>query len=289
MQWTKLIGATNSEAGWDVAIDSSGNAYVTGNTHGTLDGTSAGYSDIFLVKYNSSGVKQWTRQLGTGYHDYGYGVAVDPSGNAFVTGATVRGLAEGTSLVNSTPVTFLVKYNSSGTKQWTKQVGEGAYNKGYDVTTDSSGNAYVTGYTAGTIDGNTNQGWNDMFLMKYNSSGTRQWSKMLGTSGNDHGNGVALDSSNNVYVTGVVDGVLDGNTSAGEDDIFLVKYNSSGTKQWARQHGTSQNDYGREIVIDSKGYIYIVASGYGGIDGNTNNSGSSDIYLLKYNSSGVKQ
>ena len=288
IQWTKLMGGTESEVGYDVAIDSSGNAYVTGYTSGTLDGTSAGNSDIFLVKYNTSGDKQWTRQLGTSYHDYGYGVAVDSSGNAFVTGTTVRGLVEGTSTVNNTPDFFLVKYNSSGTKQWTQQFGDSAWNGGNDVTTDSSGNAYVTGYTAGTIDGNTNQGGNDMFLMKYNSSGTRQWSKMLGSSGSDYGNGVALDSSNNVYVTGVVDGVLDGNTSAGEDDIFLVKYNSSGTKQWARQHGTSQNDYGRKIAIDAKGYIYLLADGYGGIDDNTN-SGSSDIYLLKYNSSGVKQ
>jgi hypothetical protein len=111
---------------------------------------------------------------------------------------------------------------------------------------------------------------------------------MLGTSGSDLGNGVALDSSNNIYVTGVTEDGLDGNSSAGEDDIFLVKYNSSGTKQWTRQHGTSQNDYGRKIAIDAKGYIYLLADGYGGIDDNTN-SGSSDIYLLKYNSSGVKQ
>jgi hypothetical protein len=291
IQWTKLIGGTETEFGYDVAVDPSGNAFVTGYTSGTLDGTSAGMSDIFLVKYNSSGVKQWTRQLGTSGHDYGYAVAVDSSGNAFVTGYTPGGLDGNSFQGTNTPDTFLVKYNSSGTKQWTEQVGEGAYNVGYDVTTDSSGNAYVTGYTRGTIDGLTNQGGVDMFLMKYNSSGTRQWSRMLGTSEDNYGNGVALDSSNNIYVTGVTEDGLDGNTSAGEDDIFLVKYNSSGTKQWTRQHGTSANDYGKKIAIDAKGYIYIVANGYGGIDGNTNSGseGWGDIYLLKYNSSGVKQ
>ena len=281
-------GPKELEIGFDVAVDSSGNAYVTGYTSGTLDGTSAGYSDIFLVKYNSSGDKQWTRQLGANMHDYGYGVAVDSSGNAFVTGTTTGNLVGSSFGGYNTPDTFLVKYNSSGTKQWTAQVGESAWNGGHDVTTDSSGNAYVTGYTRGTIDGLSNQGGQDMFLMKYNSSGTRQWSRMLGTSEDNYGNGIALDSSNNIYVTGVTEDGLDGNSSAGNDDIFLVKYNSSGTKQWTRQHGTVQNDYGKKIAIDAKGYIYIVADGYGGIDGNTN-SGSGDIYLLKYNSSGVKQ
>ena len=127
-----------------------------------------------------------------------------------------------------------------------------------------------------------------MFLMKYNSSGTRQWSRMLGSSEDNYGNGVALDSSNNIYVTGYTEDGLDGNSSAGEGDIFLVKYNSSGTKQWTVQHGTSANDYGKKIAIDANDYIYILADGYGGIDGNTN-AGSADIYLLKYNSSGVKQ
>jgi hypothetical protein len=288
LQWTKLMGTTEAEVGYDVAIDSSGNSYVTGFTAGTLDGTSAGMSDIFLVKYNSSGDKQWTRQLGANMHDYGYAVAVDSSGNAFVTGTTTGNLVGSSFGGYNTPDTFLVKYNSSGTKQWTAQVGESAWNGGHDVTTDSSGNAYVTGYTRGTIDGLSNQGGQDMFLMKYNSSGTRQWSRMLGTSEDNYGNGIALDSSNNIYVTGYTEDGLDGNSSAGEGDIFLVKYNSSGTKQWTVQHGTSANDYGKKIAIDAKGYIYLLADGYGGIDGNTN-SGSGDIYLIKYNSSGVKQ
>jgi len=68
-------------------------------------------------------------------------------------------------------------------------------------------------------------------VVKYNSSGTKQWTKQLGTSSDDSANGVATDSSGNVYVTGYTQGGLDGNTSAGGTDIFVVKYNSSGTKQ----------------------------------------------------------
>jgi hypothetical protein len=70
-----------------------------------------------------------------------------------------------------------------------------------------------------------------LYTLKYNSSGTKQWTKQLGTSSSDYAKGVAVDSSNNIYVTGYTGGGLDGNTNSGSNDIFLVKYNSSGTKQ----------------------------------------------------------
>jgi len=99
------------------------------------------------------------------------------------------------------------------------------------VATDSSGNVYVTGGTYGGLDGNSNQGNADLFVVKYNSSGTKQWTKQLGTSKHDRARGVVTDSSGNVYVSGDTYGRLDGNTSAGNADLFVVKYNSSGTKQ----------------------------------------------------------
>ena len=146
------------------------------------------------------------------------------------------------------------KVNESGTKQWTKQLGTSSDDRGNSVTTDSSGNIYVTGEIGGGLDGNTYLGDFDIFLVKYNSSGTKQWTKQLGTSSSDSGNGVITDSSGNIYVTGSTGGGLDGNTNYGNDcsvpprywnsinnssDIFLVKYNSSGTKQWTKQLGTS--------------------------------------------------
>ena len=89
----------------------------------------------------------------------------------------------------------------------------------------------MTGYTGGGLDGNTSSGESDIFLVKYDSSGTKQWTKQLGTSSGDNGLGVTTDSSGNIYVTGGTEGGLDGNTNSGGWDIFLVKYNSSGTKQ----------------------------------------------------------
>ncbi len=302
--WTKQLGTSSGDEGAGVTTDSSGNIYVTGYTEGGLDGnTSSGGNDIILVKYNSSGTKQWTKQLGTSSSDEGRGVTTDSSGNIYVTGLTQGGLDGNTSLGSSD--IFLVKYNSSGTKQWTKQLGTsssscftneyGYYpsscgsSAGNGVTTDSSGNIYVTGYTVGGLDGNTSLGSSDIFLTKYNSSGTKQWTKQLGNSGNQHGKDVTTDSSGNIYVTGYTAGGLDGNTELGVWDIFLVKYNSSGTKQWTKQLGTSSSDQGNSVTTDSSGNIYVTGVTYNYLDGNTGIGGAGDIFLVKYNSSGTKQ
>ena len=119
---------------------------------------------------------------------------------------------------------FLVKYNSSGTKQWTQQLGTPTFEEGYGVVVDSSDNIYVTGWTRGKLD--TYSGGTDTFLVKYNSSGVKQWTRQFGTSSSDSGKGVTVDSSDNIYVTGNTGGGLDGNTNSGGYDIFLVKYNS---------------------------------------------------------------
>jgi uncharacterized delta-60 repeat protein len=281
------LGTSLHDFGYGVAVDSSGNIYVTGHTQGGLDGnTNAGNWDIILVKYNSSGVKQWTKQLGTSSLDSGYGVTVDSSNNIYITGYTEGGL-DGNTSAGSYDI-FLVKYNSSGTKQWTQQLGTSSLDYGHGVTVDSSDNLYVTGYTEGGLDGNTSAGSYDIFLVKYNSSGTKQWTRQLGTSSLDYGHGVTVDSSDNLYVTGLTEGGLDGNTSAGGRDIFLVKYNSSGTKQWTRQLGTSEQDEGWGVTADSSDNIYVTGMTQGGLDNNTN-SGIGDIFLVKYNSSGTKQ
>jgi len=305
-QWTKQFGTSSGDSGNGVTVDSSDNIYVTGRTEGGLDGnTNSGGQDIFLVKYNSSGTKQWTQQLGTSSGDSGTEVTVDSSDSIYVSGYTSGGLDNNTN--SGDYDIFLVKYNSSGTKQWTQQLGTIEKDYGFGMTVDSSDNIYVTGRTEGGLDGNTNSGGQDIFLVKYNSSGVKQWTQQFGTSEGDSGNGMTVDSSDNIYVTGSTSGGLDGNTNSGNDckfppcgDIFLVKYNSGGTKQWTKQFGTSEIDYGSGVTVDSSDNIYVAGGTYGGLDGNTNVGGEciiwgdnkrpcGDVILVKYNSGGVKQ
>ena len=286
-EWTKQLGSASSDFANGVATDSSGNVYVAGGTYGGLDGnTNAGNIDLIVVKYNSSGTKQWTKQLGTEEYDEARGVATDSSGNVYVTGGT-KGNLNGNSNSGRTDL-FVIKFNSSGTRQWTKQLGTDGTDLANGVATDSSGNVYVTGVTYKHLDGNTSAGNSDLFVVKYNSSGTKQWTKQLGSSSRDHARGVFTDSSGNVYVTGDTYGGLDNNTNAGSNDLFLVKYNSSGTKEWTKQMGTSSTDSANGVVTDSSGNVYVVGGTYGGLDGNTN-AGNSDLFVVKYNSSGTKQ
>jgi uncharacterized delta-60 repeat protein len=285
--FTEQLGTSVRDIGSGVGVDSSNNIYVTGDTYGGLDNnTNVGSTDIFLVKYNSSGTYQWTQQLGTSIGDTGRGVTVDSSDNIYVTGKTNGGLDNNTNSGNSD--FFLVKYNSSGVKQWTQQLGTSSDDYGNGVAVDSSDNIYVTGSTEGGLDNNTNSGSGDIFLVKYNSSGTKQWTQQLGTSSTDYGNGIAVDSSDNIYITGQTLGGLDNNTNSGNSDLFLVKYNSSGTYQWTQQLGTTSMDRGHGVTVDSSDNIYVAGDTSGGLDNNTN-SGNSDIFLVKYNSSGTYQ
>jgi uncharacterized protein YjiK len=284
--WIRQIGIIGVVRSYAVATDSLENIYLTGETSGGLDGnTNAGSSDIFLMKYDSSGNKIWTKQLGTADNDAGMGIATDSSGNIYVTGCTLGGL-DGNINVGELDI-FLVKYDSSGNKIWTKQMGTTSSDFAWEVATDSLGNIYVTGVTSGGLDGNTNLGNGDIFLVKYDSSGNKIWTKQLGTAGSDAGVGIATDDAGNIYLTGSTRGELNGIVNAGYDDIFLVKYDSSGNKIWTRQLGTDSYDWAHGIASDGQGNIYVTGETLGGLDGNTN-AGGRDTYLVKYDSSGNK-
>ncbi len=229
----------------------------------------------------------WSEQNGTSSYDYGIGVTLYSSDNINVSGQSNGGLDAN---INSwSDDIFLVKYNSSGTKQWTKKLGIFDNESGVSMTVDSSDNIYVTGYTKEGYDGNSNSENYDIFLMKYNSSGTKQWTKQLGNSAADIGMGVTVDSSDNIYVTGIASGGLDRNTSSVGEDIVLVKYNSSGTKQWTKQLGSSSSDFAWDVTVDSSDNIYVTGFTNGSLEENFNQGSYYDFFLVKYNLDGVKQ
>ena len=243
-QWTTTLGGTSHDFGWDVAVDGSGNVHVAGYFSGTVNFgagnvTSQGGSDAFVTKLNSSGAHQWTTTLGGTSNDYGYGVAVDGSGNVHIAGyfqGTVDFGAGNVTAVGSNDA-FVTKLNSAGAHQWTTTLGGTDIDYGYGVAVDGSGNVHIAGHFQGTVDfgaGNvTPAGAEDVFVTKLNSAGAHQWTTTFGGTGNDTAlGGVAVDGSGNVHVTGRFPGTIDfgaGNvTSAGGIDVFVVKLNSAG-------------------------------------------------------------
>ncbi|EMG19143.1 beta-propeller repeat protein [Leptospira interrogans serovar Copenhageni str. LT2050] len=291
-QWTRLLGVAGaSTTAYGITSDSLGNVYTTGMTSGNLDGqVQSGTQDLFVTKYDGNGNKQWTRLLGVaGIQTLARGITSDNLGNVYTTGTTFGNL-DGQAL-SGTQDLFVTKYDGSGNKQWTRLLGvAGATTQANGISRDIFNNLHVSGYTLGNLDGQALSGIQDLFVTKYDTGGNKQWTRLLGVAGQiTQGNGVAFDSSGNIYLTGRTSGNLDGQALSGIQDLFVTKYDTGGNKQWTRLlgvAGVSTTAYG--ITSDSLGNVYTTGVTSGSLDGQAL-SGTQDLFVTKYDTGGNKQ
>jgi hypothetical protein len=278
--WTRQIGAASAFTyGYGVGADTAGNVYVAGHTNGTLPGnTSSGTYDLFLTKLDPAGNVLWTQQHGTTLAVQVAGLAVDGDGNAFVVGWT-QGSLDGQTNAGAEDV-FVVKYDTTGARLWTRMFGSPATDYATSIALDATGHILVAGYTRGSIDGNGNAGIDDLFVLKLASDGTLLWARQLGSAAMDQAWGVATDLAQNVYAAGWTRGSLDGQTSHGGQDIVVVKWDTSGTKQWTQQLGTAADDWATGISVDANGDLYVVGGTQGPLDGGSN-TGATQLYVAK--------
>ena len=248
--WKKQFGDGNTGPGsssvLQIAISSADDIYVTGSikgggTYGNL------YSYISLVKYNTSGDVQWQRSLNqSGSQVTGNGVTIDSSGNIYVVGS---GQWSGYDSYNNA---IIAKYSSTGTLLWQQAVaGTSSVSMGFTKTAcDSSGNVYAVA-TA-----NFSSATPKVVIVKYNSSGTVQWSRQWGTTGTNNQMSVGsikIDSSDNLYISGSTYNSI---TSNFEDSI-IAKYNSSGAIQWQRYINAPNMGSGPQLHVDNLNNFYI--------------------------------
>jgi Beta-propeller repeat len=301
LQWVKRFGVS---LGLGIAAAKvSGNIYLTGRFSGTVDFggtslTSVGGGDFYCAKYNTEGILQWVRQAGaSGQANEGDAIEVDASENVFVTGA-FGGVTNfsGTNLTAfGTYDIFVASYNSNGAFQWVKQAGAvNEINYPTDIAIDATGNVLVTGSFRGTtnfgsgiiITPSFGQG---VFVAKYSNLGNIQWAKQAGSA---NGNAITTDAADNVYVTGVFNRNTNFSgislTLSGITDIFIAKYNSAGTIQFAYKAGGNGETGGRGIAVDASSNIYAI-----GYFSQTNNffgtnltaiGDNTDMFLLGINS-----
>ncbi len=308
-EWAQTLGTTGSEACYGVAVDGSGNVYVTGRFN---DPSNWNY-DVFLSKFDSSGNFDWVRTWGGSSYDQGRGVAADDSGNVYVTGnfwGTVDFNPDGGDPHTSNGMgdVFLSKFDSLGNFGWAWTWGKGYDDYGYGVAADGSGNVYVTGYFRSTVDfdpdpgsedPHTTNGNNDVFLSKFDSSGNFDWARTWGGLGSDMGYGVATDGSGNVYTTGYIRSTVDfdpdggdPHTSNGYYDVFLSKFDPSGNFDWARTWGGSNYDYGWGVATDGFSDVYVTGRFWYTVDFDPNggdphtSNGKTDVFISKFDSSG---
>ena len=253
--WAKQFGSDKHDGSNNIAVDLSNNVYVTGTTSGSISDINVGSDDAFVAKYDTEGNKVWAKQFGSDLLVEGIGVAVDSSGNVYVTG-----YAKGNLFGTNTGVmdAFVIKYDTNGNKVWGKQFGSDLRDIGFDIAVDSADNVYVTGHTDGDLFG-TNTGAYDIFVVKYNSDGNQKWAKQFGNNSLEEHIGIAVDSSDNVYVTGTTSGNISG-TSIGSDDIFITKYAKSGIEKWMESFGSSSFDGGNDVTVDSSDNVYVTGT-----------------------------
>jgi subtilisin-like proprotein convertase family protein/predicted RNA-binding protein Jag len=280
--WTKTIESSYGVVGYDVVLDSSNNIYLTGQFNSfegmnfNPDGSDIklGYGS-FLTKYNSDGSYSWTKTWGgTPYY-----MEIGSDNNIYIVG-TFTGTQEfnpdgGNSAVsNGSNDIYLLKLDSNGNFGYVRTFGGTDWENPGSLSLDSSNNAYVFGEFRGTVnfnwsgtDNRTSLGNSDSFITKVNADGTYGWTKTWGGSGRDMIVDSTIDSSNNIYVTGVFPGTVNFNpdgtnnkVSNGQNDVFLSKFNSDGTYAWTNTWGGNYGDWGTGVRVDSNGVAYV--SGY---------------------------
>ena len=301
--WSQRFGGPSTDQSWSVSVDSSGNVFVTGSFIGTAEFgggglTSAGAWDIFLAKYDASGAHLWSRRFGGTSDDRSRSVSVDDSGNVFVTGYFY-----GTSEFGGGPLTsagytdiFLAKYDASGAHLWSQRFGGTSYDRGHSAGVSGSGNVFVTGVFAGTVDfgGGPLTGADDVhmiFLAKYDASGTHLWSQEFG----GYSSSLSVDGSENVFVTGYFSDTVDLGggplTSAGGFDVFLAKYDAGGAHLWSQRFGgPGDNDESSCVSADGSGNVFVTGLFMGTADfggGGLISAGGWDIFVAKYDAGGA--
>ena len=276
--WIRQIGTTEHDHNSAVVVDASDNVYLSGHTHGDLAGPNAGGDDIFLSRFDSLGNPVWTRQFGTPVFDWSASAAADAVGNVYVAGWTEGDLG-GTSAGGGD--LFLRKYDSGGNPLWTTQIGSSENEWCEAITVGPSGNVYVSGITNGDF-GGTNAGAEDAYLAKFDSSGNELWTVQFGKDEYDRGRAVAVDSSENVYITVDTDHV--GSPDPFEDFISLKKLDSAGNELWTHQISTSSDDSSTGLAVDVLGNVYVSGSTQGNLGGP--NAGSYDAFVGKFDAAG---
>jgi hypothetical protein len=262
--WVKRYNGSgnNYDKANSLAVDGSGNAYVTGYCYiGPGSGTNY---DYITIKYSSFGDEMWINRYGGpgGLYDEAKSLALDGSGNVYVTGVSGGAFADYAT----------IKYNSEGEVQWVNRYNGtlNSYDDGRAIAVDGSGNVYVTGYSAGI------ENSYDYSTVKYNSNGLEQWITRYNGPGNtyDQANAIALDILGNVYVTGVT--AIDPN-DVSTWDYATIKYNSAGIEQWSKLYnGTgNDNDIANSIAVDASLNIYVTGGSIGSSTG-------ADFTTIKY-------
>ncbi len=308
--WSVKIGGTGGDIAYGVDTDASGNVLVTGYFSGTADfgGTrlvSSGASG-FVAKYSPGGQYLWGKALGGGASDWAVGTSVvaGVNGAVAVTGRFSGSVNFGGGALTSAGLTdiFLAMYDTNGTHLWSRALGGAGSDNGSGVAVDGNGNPVITGSFYNNVDfgsGQPLQGASDrasIFVAKYTAGGSYLWAKSFtdvttpaGYSADVVANGIAVDGSGNIALTGGLTGNVNfggGLLSGSSKDIFMAEFDASGAYRWAQRFVASFPDAGFGITFDANANVLMAGTFQQAVNfgGGTLSPGSGNAFVAKYGS-----
>ena len=340
-------GGSGTEIGYSMSIDGNNNIYITGSADsptfplynpggGTyFYDTINTYGNAFILKFNSNGIRKWATFYGGYSREIGHSITTDGNNNVLITGETqstdfpLKDPGGGYYFQNSNAGSyevFILKFDSNGIRHWATYYGGSDEDYGFSISTDNNNNILLTGEThsddfplydpggGAYFQDSIGYGYfhHEIFILKFNSDGIRQWATFYGGGGSDKGRSITSDDNNNILITGesesknlpVYDpggGAYFQDTNGGDwYDTYILKFSSSGVRQWATYYGGNDNDYGKSITTYNDTILLTgttestnfpkLSQGVGGAFYQVHfGGGFCDAFILKFTSNGIRK
>ena len=307
LKWARRGTSEGWNGGRDIAVDSEGNVFVAGRIDGAtsfngITVTSQGENDASLTKYSSDGEVQWAKSGGGSGMDWANSVAVDAVGNSYVVGYFAGTASFQTEQLISSGENdiFIASYSPEGALRWVKGAGGTDIDEAYGVAVDPAGDVYVVGAATGSanfsgtiFEAGTRAG----FLAKYDTDGSLKWVK--GSANNNITESISINPVGEIFICGTFSNNLtlgtESASSAGEEDIYVARYNALGTVDAIWSLGGTGSDgvagFGKsmDILAANDGGFYITSSFEQTLtlgEHSAESAGMMDIFLARYNKSG---
>ena len=292
--WDKTFGGSSADYGKGILPTADGGYIVLGQSDSGMSGdksqASYGSRDIWMIKIDENGSKNWDKSLGGSGFDYFANAVTTSDGNFVLVGDSLSGQNgdKSEASYSGSRDCWLIKIDQNGSKIWDRTIGSSGSEFARDITNSSDGGFIIATYSDGSADGNKSEpsiGLQDYWVFKTDANGTMQWDLTLGGSGIDKAQGIT-SIAGGVVVAGASASSADSNksdASRGGDDYWLIKLSEDGVLLWEKSFGGNNADKANNIISINEDYFLVVGDSSSSIGNEKTEAsyGSTDVWALK--------